>query len=222
MTAMDPRNVPAYGIAEAAHYLHLPQSTLGHWIRGHRTFKPVIATPGKGNILSFINLVEAHVLWAITRKHRVRLQNVRPAIQYLTKAFKEPHPLAMIPLETDRVDVLVRTMGDVINATKKGQVAMREVVEASLRRVDRDIDGSPVVLYPFVADDPTIDRKPVMFNPTIAFGRLVLVHTGVPTIEIARRYKAGESMEDLAGDYGRSRSEIEDAVRCELQLAPAA
>jgi uncharacterized protein (DUF433 family) len=219
---MDPREVPAYGIAEAAHYLHLHKSTLWHWIRGHKTFKAVIETPEGGNLLSFINLVEAHVLWAITRKHRIPLQKVRPAIDYLKATFSEPHPLAMIPLETDRVDLLVREMGKVINVSRSGQMAMREIVEASLRRVERAVDGSPVVLYPFVADDPSIDRKPVMFDPSVSFGRLVIAKTGIPTIEVARRYKAGEPMDDLAADYGRSRDEIEDAIRCELQLATVA
>jgi uncharacterized protein (DUF433 family) len=113
-------------------------------------------------------------------------------------------------------------MGKVINASKEGQIAMREVVEASLKRVDRGPDGSPLVLYPFVADNPSIDRRPVMFDPAVSFGRLVIVNSGIPTIEVARRYKAGEPMEQLAEDYGRSRDEIEDAVRCELHLAAAA
>lgn len=97
---------------------------------------------------------------------------------------------------------------------------MREVVEASLRRVDRDLKGKPIVLYPFVAENPAIDRKPVMFDPTIQFGRLVITNSGVPTLEVARRYKAGEDMDAIAKDFGRARSEIEDAVRIEFQLTP--
>ena len=30
----DPRELPAYGIPEAAHYLHIPVATLRTWVRG--------------------------------------------------------------------------------------------------------------------------------------------------------------------------------------------
>ena len=40
--------------------------------------------------------------------------------------------------------------------------------------------------------------------------------SGIPTTIIAERYKAGESVDELADDYGRKRLEIEEAIRCEL------
>ena len=55
----------------------------------------------------------------------------------------------------------------------------------------------------------------VVIDPYVSFGRPVLVGTGIPTAVIAARYKAGESVDDLADDYGRSREEIEEAIRCE-------
>ncbi len=112
-------------------------------------------------------------------------------------------------------------MGETVNATLQGQIVMRKVVEASLRRIERGKDGKIIVLYPFITEDPTVDRTTVMFNPHVAFGRLVLVETGIPTIEIAQRYKAGESIKDLADDYGRNLVEIEDAIRFELRLEAA-
>lgn len=44
----------------------------------------------------------------------------------------------------------------------------------------------------------------------------------VPTAVIADRYKAGESIADLADDYGEAPLTIEEAVRCEFQSARAA
>jgi uncharacterized protein (DUF433 family) len=49
----------------------------------------------------------------------------------------------------------------------------------------------------------------------------VLAGTGIPTAIVAERYKAGESIDELAEDYGRSRKEIEEAIRCELWLEAA-
>ena len=56
-------------------------------------------------------------------------------------------------------------------------------------------------------------------DPRIAFGRLVIAETGIPTIVLAQRLKAGESIQDLAYDYNCDRLKIEEAIRCELSAA---
>lgn len=63
------------------------------------------------------------------------------------------------------------------------------------------------------------DPKAVVIDPRISFGRPVLVGTGIPTFILAERYKAGESIDELADDYGCNRFQIEEAIRCELPLA---
>jgi uncharacterized protein (DUF433 family) len=221
--AMDPRDVPAYDPAEAAHYLHLPSTTVRNWVHGNANFKPVVALPNrKATLLSFVNLVEVHVLSAIRRHHNIPMQKVRRAVEFLRKCYDQAHPLANHKFETDGVDLFIQELGRTVNIVREGQVAMRELIEAHLERVDWDAGGMPAVLYPFVSADTAIARKPVMFDPSIEFGRLVLVETGIPTVEIAQRYKAGENVDALADDYGRTRLEIEDAIRCELQLGAAA
>jgi uncharacterized protein (DUF433 family) len=58
-------------------------------------------------------------------------------------------------------------------------------------------------------------------GPTQAPEFPTLVGTEIPTAVVAERYKAGESIDELAGDYGRSRKEIEEVIRCELWLEAA-
>jgi hypothetical protein len=49
-----------------------------------RSFRPIIALPDRhASLLSFVNLVEAHILDALRREHEVPLQKVRKAINYL-------------------------------------------------------------------------------------------------------------------------------------------
>ena len=69
--ADDPRVQPAYTVAEAAHYVRMPEVTLRSWVSGRlypvsgqqRKSSPLIHLDDpKGQYLSFINLVEAHVL----------------------------------------------------------------------------------------------------------------------------------------------------------------
>jgi uncharacterized protein (DUF433 family) len=227
----DVRELPAYGVAEAAHYLLIPRATLRSWVAGmsygsdgeRRFFKPVIRPAAKSPVaLSFINLVEAHVLAAIRRKHRVDMPAVRRTIDFLKKEFGSPHPLADYKFETNGVDLFVEHLGDFISASQGGQLAVRELLQAHLRRIEWDTHGVPLRLYPFTRVDESEQPKNIVIDPFISFGKAVITGTGVSTDIVAERFKAGESAEELANDYGCDREKIEEAIRCELSLAEAA
>lgn len=100
-------------------------------------------------------------------------------------------------------------------------MAMREVLQAHLQRIERDPSGLVIRLYPFTRKRQLDEPKLISIDPRISFGKPVLNGTGIPTVILAERYKAGESMEELARDYDRPRMEIEEAIRCELQLEAA-
>ncbi|HWQ69947.1 MAG TPA: DUF433 domain-containing protein [Patescibacteria group bacterium] len=226
----DPRELPAYGVVEAAHYLQIPLATIRSWVvgryyptqSGKRFFKPIIVLPDKTRpLLSFMNLVEAHILDAIRRQHEVQLQKVRVALEYLNLKFPSKHPLADQKFETDGLDLFVEKYGELINISQEGQLAVRKLIQAYLSRIERDARGIPISLYPFTRRRALDEPKAIVIDPYVSFGRPVLVGTGIATAIVAERYKAGESMDDLADDYGRRRSEIEEAIRCELQVQAA-
>ena len=223
----DPRRIPSYTAAEAAHYLYVPVATLRSWVfgrpyhtaGGNRRFEPVIALPDpKQRLLSFTNLVEAHVLAAIRRKHGVTLGNIRTAIDHVQKHYGINHPLADARFKTDGLSLFIEALDELVNVSLRGQTAMREVMEAHLKRVEHDSDGLAAKLFPFTRTRAPETEQPrtVMIDPRIAFGRPVLVGTGIPTAVLADRYKAGESMTNLADDYDCGRDLIEEAIRCEL------
>ena len=85
-------NIPAYPVADAARYLRIPLVTLHSWLKGRsydtkigqQTFEPLIQRPDPTlPQLSFTNLVEAHVLRIIRVHHRVKLDKVRKALDYM-------------------------------------------------------------------------------------------------------------------------------------------
>jgi len=166
-------------------------------------------------------LVEAHVLDAIRRHHQVPLSKIREAIDYLRRHFSSKHPLAEQRFETDGIDLFIDKFGQLINVTQSGQIALRELLKAHLHRVEHDSSGTAIRLYPFTRKRDLREPKVVVIDPHISYGRPVLVGTGIPTAVVAERYKAGESIDELAEDYGRSRNEIEEAIRCELWLEAA-
>lgn len=227
----DVRELPAYGIGEAAHYLRVPGATLRSWVAGmsygsdavRKSFRPVIAAAAKSPVtLSFINLVEAHVLAAIRRKHRIDMPAVRRAVDFLKNKLGSPHPLADHKFETDGIDLFISRYGQFIAVSQGGQLAVRELLQAHLRRVERDDHGVPIRLYPFTRTGSPDEPKNIVIDPFVSFGRAVITGTGVSTELVAERFKAGESAEELADDYGCHREQIEEAIRSELALAEAA
>jgi uncharacterized protein (DUF433 family) len=231
--------VPLYSVFEASRYLQIPENTLRSWVSGRsyslrsgasRRSEPVIELADPANSrLSFSNLTEAHVLDALRRQYHVELPQIRRAVDYLRERFRTQHPLVHHQMLTDRKDLFVEAAGleDVINASRHGQLAMRDLIGLHLQRVEWDEDGFVARLYPFTrsrrrpAGESSPDRV-VTMDPRVEFGRPVLKVSAVPTAVIADRYKAGESIADLAEDYGEDPLNIEEAVRCELQPAKAA
>jgi uncharacterized protein (DUF433 family) len=226
----DGRHEPAYAISEAAHYLQVPIATLRSWTvgrsypvrSGERFFEPVIAVASRNPaMLSFVNLVESHVLDAIRREYNIALPAVRSAVKYLQRELGSSHPLAEQKFETDGKDLFIRKLGQLIAVSRGGQKAMPEILDLYLQRIEWDVQGLAARLYPFTRQREFSQPKVVMIDPRVSFGRPVLAGTGIRTGLIAERYKAGESMDDLALDYGRARAEIEEAVRCELAIQAA-
>jgi len=220
---------PAYPFVEAAHYLNIPLSTLRAWClgQGHgagkRAFKPVIRLDGNDRrAMSFLNLVEAHVLAAIRRQYQVPLPKVRQALSYVSRKLNTDRPLANAEFQTDGLDLFIEKLGSLINVTRDGQTEMADVMRDHLRRIERNTQGVPVRLYLFTRKDEIRDQpSPVVVDPQIAFGRPVLTGRAVPTAVLADRFKAGDTLTQLAEDYDTSPQNIEEALRCELDRKAA-
>ena len=132
---------------------------------------------------------------------------------------QHPHPLISQALDTDGLDLFVEQYGQLINISKAGQTAIKQIISAALSRIHRDPAGVPVKLYPFTRSSTEDTPSMIVIDPRLSAGRPVIAGTGLATELIAERYKAGESITVLARDYGRENSEIEEAVRCELKAA---
>jgi uncharacterized protein (DUF433 family) len=223
----DPREIPLYGFADTARYLKLHINTLRFWVRGNEQRKslPIIQLPDKNKpLLSFMNLVEIHVLSAITRVHKVHLKKVRIALEYLEDKFPTPHQLAAQEFWTDKFELYIEHHKDLICASKDGQIVMREVINQSLQRIDRDVDLTAFRIYPFskkllfssLKDNPKMvlenSPKNISIDPLIAFGRPTISGTGIATNVIAGKFKAGEKIENLAKDYEIDEDKIQEAI----------
>jgi uncharacterized protein (DUF433 family) len=144
---------------------------------------------------------------------------VRTALDFLEAQLNVTHPLAHEEFRTDGISLFIERYGTLINASAQGQTQLKAVLTQHLDRIEPDDSGLAIKLYPFTRSDEAHNPRIVVIAPRIAFGRLVIDGTGIPTSIIAERYKAGDSLQDLAEDYDCDLSQIEEAIRCEIPLA---
>jgi uncharacterized protein (DUF433 family) len=219
----DPFEMPAYGIRDAALYLQLPPATLASWVMGRpyktnageQFFPPVIALPDESiRLLSFYNLAEAHVLAAFRRHHKIDLQHIRSALDFVSARFGHKRPLIEQKFETDGVKLFIEHLGNVIDASAGGQFVMH-TVKAYFKRLDW-ANETVVRFWPFTRSEIDDSPRRVFIDPRTSFGRPSLIKCNVPTAEIAARFKAGETVESLADDFGCDAFDINEALRCEI------
>lgn len=215
----DLRYKPLYSLVEVSRYARVQPNTLRSWARsgdgslvvpaGHNTVAP----------LSFINLIETHVLLALRRTHMVPMRRIRTAIEWLKDMYQTEHPLAELDLETDGYDVFVREFGLPISASRKGQIGINEILSRYLQRIERDPNRIPVRFFPLTYD---ASPKTVVMDPAVAYGRPVIKGTRIATLMVFERYSGGESLIDIANDYDLEVVAVEEALRCEIDQRAAA
>jgi len=224
----DPREIPAYGIPEVAHYLSIPENTVRSWVSG-RSFparsgprrSTALVTPAdpQKHLLSFVNLLELHVLAAIRRQHQIEMPKVRTALKHLAERFHSQHPLVDQEMLTDGTDLFAERLGSLINLSRDGQLAIRDMLDAYLKRIDRDARGLAVRLYPFTRSTALDAPRFLAIDPRMAFGRPVIAGSRIPTTDVFERFKAGDSLDALVAEYARSTEEIQEAIRYEAERA---
>jgi uncharacterized protein (DUF433 family) len=138
---------------------------------------------------------------------------VRPALAYAEEVLGiERLLLNNEPLLTNGAELFLDRFGELINLTRAGQIAIREVLIQHLKRVERDDAAIPIRLYPFVGAGLPDSTRSVVIDPRRSFGRPVLVGAGIRTQVIADRINAGETVGELADDYELTEEQIRDAL----------
>ena len=222
-------DTPLYSLAEAARYLGVPNSTFASWAKGYvrRSSKgatvtgaPVLSVVAgrESTSISFIGLAEGMVLAAI-RKTGVPMQRIRPALLALQDEIGIDHALANQRLYSDGAEVLydfaerhdesssAGITHDLV-VLRNGQRVFTDVVTDYLQRIEYGPDG-----YARLIHLPGYARRQVVADPTRSFGQPVFVHGAARVSDVLDRFQAGESLPDLAEDFGVPREDLEDALR---------
>lgn len=210
----DPRvSTPLFTVTEAAVHLGVSPSKLRWWATDERLVTRLDAAPRHPSI-PFIGLAEAVVLLAL-RQSGVPLQRIRPALEGLKSEIGLDHALASRSLYTDGAEIMYDyachhedvTLGDLV-VVRSGQRVFAPVVVDFLKRITWAADG-----WPGRIELPRYRVARVMVDPRHAFGQPVFAHGVVRIEDVVDRWRAGDSLLDLAGDFGVPVDEIEDVLR---------
>jgi uncharacterized protein (DUF433 family) len=234
---IDRFTAPLYGIAEAARYLDVPESTFATWARGYsrrpRGRSPVLGAPvltavkahsHRGPVVPFIGLAEGLTLAAI-RREGVPLQRIRPALERLSKEFGLEHALASRRLLTDGAEVLfdyaegaddpeAAHAARQLVAVRNGQRVLQGVVDQYLRLLEFGDDG-----YPQLIHLPAYAAADVVVDPERGFGQPIFAKGGARLEDALALFRAGEPLEVVADEYGVPPEDLEDAVRIATRAA---
>ncbi len=221
----NPWEIPNYTLEESARYLHVPENTLRYWVIGERGAAPLTTVYSRNPLLlSFKNLVECYVLESLRHIHDIGLGRIRKGVEELRRETRSKYPLADHQLATRGRKIYLEDDGDqLISLSAGGQGAFKEILDPFLKRVDRNTQGIAKRLFPFTREAylRTPDAAPlvVVIDPNVAFGKPVLVNSRISTSFLLQRKRGGASVKQLAKDYGRTETEIEEAICLETKAA---
>lgn len=222
----NPLELPTYTVTDASYFLHIPLATIKTWTTGRRyriktgqsSFKPII--PVKDSKLSFLQLVELYILRALRRVHQVKIESVRKAIDYAEHQLGIERLLLSKELLTGGGNLFIERYGELISLNKSGQLALKEILRDYLTRVDRDANNTPIRLYPYI-NEGSEDKK-IVIDPRVSFGYPTLKGTGIKTRVVVSRIDAGESIDEVAHDYGIKPEQVKSAILYEQVYKQAA
>ena len=232
--SVDRFSTPLYTVTEAAHFLGVPDSTFRSWVKGYirrsdgraEAGEPIVTViPGqriRSASVPFVGLAEGLVLAGI-RQAGVPLQRIRPAIEALKNELGIAHVLASESLYTDGAEVIYDfaerssdSDADVrqLVVVRDGQHVFNQVVDQYLRRVQFADDG-----YAQLIHLPGYQAARVFVDPTRGFGQPIFGHGGARVEDALSMFWAGESIADVAIEYGVPEAQLEDALRVATRYA---
>jgi uncharacterized protein (DUF433 family) len=224
----DPRDLPRYSYYEAFRATDVPPTTIAAWFRGQRYarktdtafFKPVLQRPDPSDSrLSFLNLLEIHVLRALRTVHSVKLETVRQGMLAARETEDVPHLLLSGQLRTSGGELFLDSYFRLVQLSAARQLAMRDVLKQYLARIHFDTALQRIEFFPLPRIPANQGKEIVLVSPLISFGQPVIARLGITTRAIAERIDASESPSDVIADYRLTEEEFAEAVLYESAAA---
>jgi uncharacterized protein (DUF433 family) len=210
-----------YAIGEAARLLGLHPSTARRWLDGFEQrgtrYRPVVRVEPTGSeIVTWGEFVELGYLREYRSKD-ISLQKLRPAVDRLREELDVIYPLAHARPYVDRQthELLIEIQNETkldrrlyMVVSKGGQLVLTPPAESFLEKVEFIGDGA-------ARFKPAGPESPVLIDPTLSFGNPQV--SGIKTEAIVELFLAREPVEVIADGFEIPVSDVEAAIRFELE-----
>lgn len=202
--------VPLLTANAAGIHLGIPDSTIRQWAGRTDPIVHAVFAARNAPTLPFIALAEIHILREL-RRAGLTMPHIRESVASLRRMTDEDYVLASNTIATDGGDLLYnaasRAAPEWVRA-KDHQGAFREVAERLIRYVSYANDGFAQRLHlrPYGEADVIIDSR-------FGWGQPVLAESKVPVEAVADLFYGGESIGDIADEYGITTAEVEAILR---------
>ncbi len=217
-----------YSVAEAVRLTGIPTASLRRWLMGYRyrsageahALPPLIESPLKplegSPALTFLDLLEVRFIAAF-RQHGISLQAIRLAASRGKDLFQRNHPFATRAFKTDGQTIFAEIADQaedrVLLDLLKNQFAFRQVLEPYLYEgIEFSDQDEPRLWRPI----PKI--RQAVLDPQRQFGQPIVHEAGVPTVALARAYRAEGSVERVARWFEVHPKSVRAAIRFEEEL----
>jgi len=172
-------------------------------------------TPTDGSSLqvSFLELAEIVVVSRFRKDSRIQLERIRRAHAYAKKVLKEPFPFATTQFK--------EFGGHIIHEFEESEPGRGQMAfDTGGQWVLPGFVQEGISSFDFEPEDRWVKRwfpfgrlAHVVVDPHYAAGRPIVEGTRVPVRMISERFKAGDTIQFLARDYGLKASVVEEVLR---------
>lgn len=208
---MDLYTTPLLTARDTARHLGMPESTLDRWLAtpSDEPLVHAIKPERRGwPRVPFVGIIEAYVLRSL-REAGLSLAMVETAAAAVRQEFGDPYALASRRIATDGVDIFVRFADGSLARAEDGQPPIQETIDGYLKFIGWDDEGTPRALrLPAYSKGAT-----VIIDPRFAWGAPVIEESRTPVDEIVGLWRAGDSIDGIAEEFGLTADEVENVLR---------
>ncbi|GAB4327565.1 MAG: DUF433 domain-containing protein [Dehalococcoidia bacterium] len=160
------------------------------------------------NGASFLDLAELVAIRGF-REFGISLQAVRRLADYCARELDVERPLVSLSFKAGGHDVFIDRGADLLSVSRsRGQQAWWDVLAPFLETLDYGLQFARR-WWPEGRD------RPILVDPGVGFGLPVVAGSGVRTEILFERFRARDSIAQIAEDFGLDAAEVEAALRFE-------
>jgi uncharacterized protein (DUF433 family) len=207
--------VPLLTPVETAQNLLIPERTMRRWLADKAAGTPLVHSvppERKGHpSVPFVALIEAYILRSL-RNLGLSHTKIAAAAADIRQEFGTEYGLATRRIATDGIDVFVHYLEtDEMARVGDHQTPIRKVINDFLKYIRwTDADDFPVRLT-LRRYDPKLAE--VVIDPRFAWGAPIIEPAHVPVSAVLGMYRAGESPDVVADEYGLDVEQVWTLIR---------